>query len=199
MSENSNAALSDEQLISRLALGEVELLAELYVRHDAMVKAALGRFASDISSDEREDLVQDVFLAVYDSAHRYPGEVAFRAWLYGIAVKKARSWRRNTWVRLKLLRQNRGMGVGMAFRTNSSPARRVELREMIVRAVSSLQRDQREVMLLQAAEGFKGEEIAYILGINHETVRIRLHRARKKLRKSICSEHLLAALREDEP
>ena len=107
MNADSAKTLSDEQLMSRIASGEVGLLGEIYVRHNTVVKSALGRFAQDISFEEREDLAQEVFIAVNDSASRFPAGVEFRAWLYGVAVKKARAWRRNNWIRKKLLRKIR--------------------------------------------------------------------------------------------
>lgn len=192
-------ALSDEQLMSRLAAGEVALLGELYVRYDAMVKAALGRFARDISSEEREDLAQEVFIAVNDSASRFPAGVELRAWLYGVAVKKARAWRRNAWIREKLLRKKRGTPVGMALSVDASPARRSEMRQLIVKALTSLSDAEREVIMLRAIEGFTGDEIALILGISHGSVRVRLHRARARIEEHLNAELLVEALREDEP
>lgn len=197
MSADSAKVLSDEQLMSRLASGEVELLGEIYTRHDTLVKSALGRFAQDISFEEREDLAQEVFIAVNDSASRFPAGVELRAWIYGVAVKKARSFRRNNWIRKKLLRQKSGEPVGMALGVDTSPARRSEIRQLIVKALSSLPDSEREVVMLRAIEGFSGDEIALILGVSHGSVRVRLHRARARIEKTLSSEHLLEALGED--
>jgi RNA polymerase sigma-70 factor (ECF subfamily) len=198
MNADTTKALSDEQLMSRIAAGEVELLGEIYARHDAMVRAALGRFAQDISLEEREDLAQEVFIAVNDSAARFPAGVQFRAWLYGMAVKKARAWRRNHWIRRNLLRKKRGTPVGLALSVDASPARRSEMRQLIVKALSSLPAAEREVIMLRAIEGFSGGEIASILGISHGAVRVRLHRARTRIEEQLGAEVLVEALREDE-
>jgi RNA polymerase sigma-70 factor (ECF subfamily) len=199
MNTDSAKALSDEQLMSRLAAGEVASLGELYERHDATVKSALGRFAQDISFEEREDLAQEVFIAVNDSAKRFPAGVEFRAWLYGVAVKKARAWRRNNWIRKKLLRQKGGTPVGMALCVDASPARRSEMRQLIVKALSSLPDSEREVILLRAIEGFSGDEIALILGISHGSVRVRLHRARGRIEELLGAEMVVDALGGDSP
>ncbi len=178
---NSPETYSDEQLMSRLAGGDMDALGLLYERHDGLAKAAVSRLAPEIPIAEIEELVQDVFLALSSTAKRFPQSAGLRPWLYGIAANKARLWRRKTWLRRRLLEQHHGVGVGLALRTNASPADRAEFRETISQALSSLPQSQREVLLLHAAEGFKGEEIARILGIRHKTVRTRLHRARKKL------------------
>lgn len=197
MNAESAKALSDEQLMMRIASGEIELLGEIYVRHDALVKSALGRFAQDISFEEREDLAQEVFIAVNDSASRFPPGVEFRAWLYGVAVNKARSWRRNNWIRKKLLRKKRGTPVGMALGVDTSPARRSEMRQLILKSLSSLPDSEREVIILRAIEGFTGDEIALILGISHASVRVRLHRARARIEEQFDAGFLVEALRED--
>lgn len=197
MNAESAKALSDEQLMLRIASGEIELLGEIYIRHDAVVKSALGRFAQDISFEEREDLAQEVFIAVNDSASRFPAGVEFRAWLYGVAVNKARSWRRNNWIRKKLLRTKRGTPVGMALGVDTSPARRSEMRQLILRSLSSLPDSEREVIILRAIEGFTGDEIALILGISHASVRVRLHRARARIEEQFDAGFLVEALRED--
>lgn len=199
MNADSAKVLSDEQLMSRLASGEVSVLGEIYVRHDAMVKSALGRFARDISFEEREDLAQEVFIAVNDSASRFPPGVEFRAWLYGVAVKKARAWRRNNWIRKKLLRKKSGAPVGMALCVDTSPARRSEMRQLIVKALSSLSDAEREVIMLRAIEGFTGDEIAVILGISHGSVRVRLHRARARIEENLNAELVVEALRGEDP
>jgi RNA polymerase sigma-70 factor (ECF subfamily) len=198
MNAGSAKSLSDVELMSRLAAGEVEMLGELYVRYDGMVKAALGRFASDISLEEREDLAQEVFIAVNDSAPRFPAGVEVRPWLYGVAVKKARAWRRSNWIRAKLLRKKRGTPVGMALSVDASPARRSELRQLIVRVLASLPEAEREVVMLRAIEGFSGEEIARILGISHGSVRVRLHRARARIEASLSADQFEEALRGEE-
>ena len=198
MNAQSAKVLSDVELMSRLAAGEVEMLGELFVRYDSMVKAALGRFACDISFEEREDLAQEVFIAVNDSANRFPAGVEVRPWLYGVAVKKARAWRRSNWIRAKLLRKKRGEPVGMALSVDTSPARRSELRQLIVRVLSSLPEAEREVMMLRAVEGFSGEEIARILGISHGSVRVRLHRARARIEESLSPELFEEALRGED-
>jgi len=194
MNANAAKALSDEQLMARLAAGEVALLGEIYVRYDTMVRAALGRFAQEISFEEREDLAQEVFIAVNDSAARFPAGVEARAWIYGVAVKKARAWRRNNWIRQRLLRAKRGVPVGMALGVDTSPARRSEMRQLIVKAIASLPDAEREVILLRAVEGFSGEEIAMILGISHGSVRVRLHRARARIEDRLKAEGITEAL-----
>jgi RNA polymerase sigma-70 factor (ECF subfamily) len=177
----SLVARTDAQLMQGVANGEAECLGVLYERYARMVKMAIGRFIPWITEADREELVQDIFIALNDSAVRFPMELNLRAWLYGIIANKARKWRRNTWLHRRLLSERAEQGVGMALRTNVLPEEKANLRELISKGLKELSENLRDVFLLHAIEGFSGEEISRILGIQHRTVRTRLHRARRQL------------------
>lgn len=179
MTEETLEALSDEQLMAGLAQGRIEPLGALYMRYGAMVRRALRRLAPEISRAELEELGQEVFLTLSDTAARYEERTRLRAWLYGIALRKAKSWRRTTWLRRKLLVWHAGASPGTVPGAARSPEREVAMRQEATRVLDRLPQEQREVLLLHAVEGFTGEEIAQILGIRPKTVWTRLHRARR--------------------
>jgi len=167
--------------MARLAENDTGVLAPLYARHAPLAKRALRRFAPECTAAELEELLQDVFVALFESASRYPVGLGVERWLWGIAAKTALQWRRKTWMRRKLLRIHGDPVVGLARTMQTSPEKTVALRREIARAMGSLPTVQRDVLMLHAVEGFSGEEIAEILGLRHETVRTRLYRARQKL------------------
>ena len=178
---NSSGSPTDEEVMQSLAKGEMEQLGVIYKKYDTMVKSALSRCAPEMSAAEIEEQSQEVFLTVSVKAPTYREQSSFKAWLYSIATRKAQVWRRNTWLRRRLLNKHHGQGVGMALRNDSSSLKLIELRESILKALSLLPQGQKEVLLLHAVEGFNSEEISQILKIKPKTVRTRLHRARKKL------------------
>jgi len=188
--------LTDERLMATLATGELEALGELYRRHGALARSAIVRYAPEISAAELDELTQEVFLTLCDTATRYEEQQRFKAWLYGIAVRKTRSWQRTTWLRRRLLKSKHGEPVGLARRPGGSPERAVALRELVDRTLARLTEGQRQVLLLHAVEGFTGEEIAEILGIRPETVWTRLHRVRRAVRENEETRAALAALGE---
>jgi RNA polymerase sigma factor (sigma-70 family) len=114
-----------------------------------------------------------------------------------IAVKKARAWRRNTWLRRKLLHQARDEGTLFDGKAGQSPLAGMELREVVAQTLSLLPEKQRSVLLLQAVEGFTGEEIATILGVSPKTVRTRLFRARQSLLGNVNKEYWVGVLRKE--
>lgn len=166
--------------MSRLGRGDSQALGEIYVRYASVVRTALTRSAPELPRAQREELTQDVFLALLESARRYREEERLKAFLYGISVKKARMWRRQTWLRRHLLQRHSGSPIAMAGAHEDSPAKLTETREDITQALDQLPESQREVLLLHA-EGFSGDEIAELLKIRPKTVWTRLHRARSLL------------------
>jgi len=175
------AGAPSEALMVRLAADDAGALAPLYSQHAPLAKRALLRLAPECTASDLEELLQDVFVALYQSAARYPAGLGVERWIWGVATKTALHWRRKTWVRRKLLRTQGDPVVGLARTISASPEKTVALRREISRALGALQEDQRDVLLLHAVEGFSGEEIAGILGLKHETVRTRLFRARQRL------------------
>jgi RNA polymerase sigma-70 factor (ECF subfamily) len=170
---------TDEELVSRLATGDMAALGALYTRHKGMVCTALRRFAPQSAPADVEELVQDVFLALPDAATRYEERTRFKAWLFGIAVRKARSFRRKAWFR----RTSGGAPAEQRDR-GPGPDQQAERRELASSLLAGLPGGQREVLVLHAVEGFDGEEIAQILGISPGTVWTRLHRARRAVLES---------------
>lgn len=164
-----------------LVAGEMEPLGELYGRYAPMVGAAVRRFAPIATPQDVEELVQEVFLELHRTAPRYVEQRRFKAWLYGIAVGKARNFGRTSWLRRRLLGERiPEERVGLSAEP-LSPVRVVEEREAVERALANLPPGQREVLELRVFDGFTGPEIAEILGIRPKTVKNRMHLARKTL------------------
>ncbi|MDD5307737.1 MAG: RNA polymerase sigma factor [Deltaproteobacteria bacterium] len=183
--------------MSRLAQGDTSAMGALYQRHAPLAKRALGRMLPEASAAELEELLQDVFVALHDSAPRYPLEAGMRRWIWGISAKTALFWRRKTWVRRTLLRRHQIVSLGMARPASTSPELAILLRQEIANAVGKLPQEQRDVLLLHAVEGFSGDEIAGLLGLRHETVRTRLFRARQRLIDDVSPRALSELLTED--
>lgn len=183
---------TDDRLMESLAAGNISSLAEIYMRYGRMARIAIRRFAPEIPEAEAEELGQEVFLGLEKTARRYRGN-GLKPWIYGIAVNKARSWRRSTWLRRKLLERHHRDRVGLFAVRQTAPDAEVEYRQEVQRALESLPPPQREVLLLHAIEGFTGEEIARILRIRPKTVWTRLHRARRAMVASLEGDALARA------
>jgi RNA polymerase sigma-70 factor (ECF subfamily) len=176
--------LNDEMLVEMLKEGDIRALGELYPRYGSMVKAALQRFAPEMGGADVDELCQDVFLALNDTINRYEEQSRLKGWLYGIAIRKAKTWRRNTWLRRKLLNRRCEEAVTFDHLEANTPQRSLELRQEVESVLGRLSEKQREVLLLFSVEGFSCEETASILGVEIGVVWSRLHRARQTMAKA---------------
>lgn len=175
--------LNEQQLVELLKSGDMKALGELYIRFGEMVKGALLRFAPEMGSADVDEVCQEVFLAVNDSIQRYEERMKFKNWLFGIAVRQARGWRRKTWLRRKLLDTRKDDVAAMAVPFETSPDAVYEHMEEAIRALNALSSKQRVVVLLHAVDGLTCEEIAETLNVKVGVVWSRLHRARQTLTK----------------
>jgi RNA polymerase sigma-70 factor (ECF subfamily) len=83
---------SDAELVSLAAKGDERALADLYQRYSEMVYNYLLRLVHE--RVEAEDLLQDVFLIIWQGASKYRGSAQVRTWIFKIAHNRAVSWLR---------------------------------------------------------------------------------------------------------
>lgn len=135
----------------------------------------------------REDLVQDVFLVVQRRLPYFDGpKENLPAWLYRIARRRVRDFRRLAWVRHTLFAgepvseslAGRGVAPDASLETKEKQA---TLRLLL----GELNESERAAVVLFDIDGYKGEEIAAIQGVPSNTVWARIHKARKKLRAAL--------------
>ncbi|HXS32299.1 MAG TPA: RNA polymerase sigma factor [Solirubrobacterales bacterium] len=150
----------------------------------------LQRFvARRVGDRERAaDLTAEIFLAAIDSAHRYrPRSGTPKAWLYGIArTLVANDSRRRGRERA---REERFRGSALC---DEEDAARIDARidaaaqsRRLYAAMDRLSEDERAVMELVAIDDLKVAEAAAAAGVRPVTARVRLHRARRKLRAEL--------------
>ena len=147
-----------------------------------------------VGPDEAEDLCQIVFLKVDGGLKDFRGQSSLATWIYRIATHTA----------IDRLRKGPAERAAATCGAESDAARegatadieggaaepsaetaliRSEMSECIEEFVDELPELYRPVLALSDLEGFKNREIAEILGLSVNTVKIRLHRARRELKK----------------
>jgi RNA polymerase sigma-70 factor (ECF subfamily) len=143
-----------------------------------------------------EELTQEIFIKIYKNLSSFRGDSKISTWIYGIATNSCMDHFRST-------DYKEGEKTGaieldiLPEETNSDGIQRIlsieedliksEMAECIRDYIESLSGDYRTVIVLHDLEGFKNREVARILGCSLETVKIRLHRARKKLQSILAS------------
>lgn len=189
-----HAALGDAALVEGARARDEVAIRALVQRHNRrLFRVARGVLRDDA---EAEDVVQETYLRAFTHLDGFRGDAAFATWLTRIALNEAlgRLRRRRPTVDLATLDLGDRL---IMFPLSGQPAGpeseagRARLRQVLERAVDDLPEPFRLVFVLRAVEGLDTEAVAALLGIRPETVKTRLHRARRLLRGAI--ERVLSA------
>lgn len=169
----------DEELIARVCWREEPALGEIYDRYSRLVYSVALRIVGE--RDAAEEVVQDVFQAVWQSAGSFQPDGNFSAWLIGItrhrAIDATRSRRFRARAREDLLDDTR-LGAGA-----ESPAEALMLRSLVRAALDQLPASQRQAIELAYYGGLTHAEIAARLGEPVGTVKSRMRMGMLRLRE----------------
>jgi RNA polymerase sigma-70 factor (ECF subfamily) len=182
---------SDQELVD-LARGRdeaaVRAITQRYNRRLFRVARSILR-----SDAEAEDVVQETYVRVFTGLDMFRGEAAFSTWITRIAMNEAlgRLRRRPQTLDWDVYGANRSQADIIHFpasAANSDPEKavaQIEIRAMLERAIDELPDAFRTVFVARLVEGMSIEETADLIGLQVETVKTRLHRARALLRTKL--------------
>jgi RNA polymerase sigma-70 factor (ECF subfamily) len=161
---------SDEQLMLEFKRGSKAAFEELFSRYRNPV---YGYFRRRLNHSSRaEELAQETFVIIIRGAERYETTARFRTYIFGIALKQLWSERRRELREARTAEESPEPGL--------TPDPMTGL--WICDALSRMDEDHREVLMLREYEQLSYEDIAEILAIPLNTVRSRLFRARSEVR-----------------
>jgi len=172
-------AAPDAGLVASTLAGNEDSFTLLVERHRPRIRRVAHSLLGDWA--EAEDVAQDTLLVAHATLERLRDPERFGAWLAAIATNLAKMRlrsRRAGWTSLDEL-------VGGVLHPSPEPADEAELVHEALEALSGLQR---EAVLLHYVAGLSAAEIAARYGESSGAVRVRLHRARKKLRASLAPD-----------
>ena len=130
-----------------------------------------------------DDVVQDVFVIAWRQIGRFRGNSDIRTWLYGIAINRCRRQRRSYFRSRSVHRQlDREMAVPPADASSNPSVQQIRL------AISCLSQRDREVIVLCGIQQTPIRDVAKILGLRKNTVEVRLHRARQRLKQILSTQ-----------
>lgn len=193
-SETPNAETPDEDVVRRVAAGDVNAFEILVERYRGFVFSIVGRH---VPAAEVEALAHEVFVEAFRSLAGYRREGAFSNWLAGVCVRTcAGFWRRryrNREVPLSTLSENQGEWLenllsSQAEADFAAAGRQAEAREILEWALSRLPAQERMVLELVHLEGRGVKETAQLMDLSSANVKVRAFRARKKLKKLLGRE-----------
>jgi RNA polymerase sigma-70 factor (ECF subfamily) len=199
------ARLSDGELTSRIAARDVAAVRLVTGRNNQRLFRTAWSILKDRS--EAEEAVQDCYLKAFDAIGTFAGRSSLSTWLIRIVVNEALGRRRRALTRSRLLNQESVLVLEeyreklMAGSSTQSPEKllmRRQIAKLLETAIARLPDTFRPVFILREIEGLSVEETAEALQIPEATVKTRLFRACRRLKKELDPE-LCDALSETFP
>lgn len=183
--------VTEQELVQRLQAGDAETFDALFRQYFQKIFRQATHLLGNAA--EAEEVVQEVFLAVYEKAHTFRGEAAFTTWLYRLTTNAAFS---------RLRRRKRSHEVAIEdylpqFQPDGHHLVRpvvdwsanleerladAQLQQLLRQAIELLQPLDKAVLVLSDFEDLSNKEIGEALGLTVLAVKARLHRARLFLR-----------------
>jgi RNA polymerase sigma-70 factor (ECF subfamily) len=180
----------DRELVRRAQKDDKAAFEELVKRHQSRVFAVAGGILRN--REDVEDIAQQVFLKAYFSLKRFDQRAAFSTWLYKITVNECWDLLRKRKVRplvfeAEFSEEQARQYEGMEEKADGVPdvSERMALRQEVEELMECLEERDRMMLVMKEVQGFSVEEIAEILDINGNTVKVRLFRARQRITERV--------------
>lgn len=182
----------DAKLLLEFAEGNTAAFEHILKKYKGLVINTAYRFIQDRT--EAEDIAQEVFFKVYDSAKRYNPKAKLSTWLYKITINtclnKLRSKKYPQTISLDKPLHPTGNEItpeipGYGREYPSVELEKSELTKLIKEAIHSLPVNQRIVVILQKYEGLSYREISEVMSCSTSAVDSLLQRAKQNLKRKL--------------
>jgi RNA polymerase sigma-70 factor (ECF subfamily) len=141
--------------------------------------------------NDAEDIAQQVFAKIYFSIKNFDFRSSLLTWIYKITVNECYDYLRKKRVR-KLVYESDFTAEDSLLMENSEPSMDLKApvdvqlaqRDLITKLLSKISDEDRSLILLKEVEGHSVEELSQMTGMNENTIKVKLFRARQKLVKA---------------
>lgn len=141
--------------------------------------------------NDAEDISQQVFAKIYFSIKNFNFQSSLLTWIYKITVNECYDYLRKKRVR-KLVYESDFSAEESQRLENSEPAtdqspavdHRLAQHDLVVKLLAKVSEEDRSLLLLKEVEGHSVEELSQMTGMNENTIKVKLFRARQKLVKA---------------
>ena len=171
--------MSDAELVRRVLAGEVQFFRVLVERY----RKEFGRYASSMlggDGDEAADALQEAFIRAYDSLATCREPDKFKAWVFRIVTNQCHNARRRHRPHLSLDRVSNPASEGA-----DEELGRKEIKAAIGTALEALTPEQRTAFVMKHIEGRSYAEMAELLNVGQDALKMRVHRARDEMKRRL--------------
>jgi RNA polymerase sigma-70 factor (ECF subfamily) len=179
---------------------EAALVKRVQARDELAFREIVERYQAKVFSiiygilrnhNDAEDIAQQVFSKIYFSIQNFDFRSSLLTWIYKITVNECYDYLRKKRVRKlvyesdfseedSLLMENSGAVAEAAPGVDETLARR----DLAIKLLSKISEEDRNLILLKEVEGHSVEELSQMTGMNENTIKVKLFRARQKLVKA---------------
>jgi RNA polymerase sigma factor (sigma-70 family) len=177
--------LSDNDIIHLVRNGDQQAYAQLVNKYQNYIFTIILRYLP--SREDAEEVAQDVFVKAYRSLADFRGDSKFSTWLYTIATTSSITFLRKNKLEVQSL-DNEKVFAHADNIDGGLRANQVEQKSkiaMVNQAIQMLSPDDAQVITLFYKGEQSLEEIAQVLGQETNTIKVRLHRARQRLKEKM--------------
>ncbi|MBM3417085.1 MAG: sigma-70 family RNA polymerase sigma factor [Bacteroidetes bacterium] len=180
-----STGLSDNEIISQVLNGNQQAYAQLVNHYQNYVFTLAQRMIKN--REDAEEVAQDVFIKAYKFLANFRGESKFSTWLYTIVHNSCITFLRKKKVEMHSLDNEavfeRANNIDSGIRANTVEQK--SRQAMVNEAIAMLNPDDAQVITLFYKAEQSLEETAQVLGIEATAAKVRLHRARGRLKEKM--------------
>lgn len=185
--KDTNANLNDksDQELVALTLEDNKYYAYLIERYESKLKRYIIRLIG-ASIEDAEDILQEVFLKVYQNLNDYDSDIKFSSWIYRITHNEAISYLRKKSSRPKTVNLEDEIEIAVSLKQDLNIEKDIDQKfsaEQLMKNLDKLEEKYREVLILKYIEEKNYQEISDILKKPMGTVATLLRRAREQFKK----------------
>lgn len=178
---------------------EAELVQRVQAKDEIAFREIVDRYQSKVFSiiygilrnhNDAEDIAQQVFAKIYFSIGNFDFRSSLLTWIYKITVNECYDYLRKKKVRKLVYESDFSEEDSLRMENSEQHAEKAPIdralaqRDLVVKLLSKVSEEDRNLMMLKEVEGHSVEELAEMTGMNENTIKVKLFRARQKLLKA---------------
>lgn len=176
---SASDTIDEQEIIKRCLDGDGERYALLVDRYKDMAYNIAYRMVGD--GDIAEDMAQESFISAYGALEEFRQGAKFSSWLYRIVVNKCKDYLRAGRETVPVDDMSDILPAG--DRTPEQAASARQTGDVLQKALNALPVEYRDVIVLKHLEELDYQEIAAILGVTVNALKVRAHRGREMLKQ----------------
>jgi RNA polymerase sigma-70 factor (ECF subfamily) len=183
---SGNGRDEEAALVQRVQAGDELAFREIVERYQSKVFSIIYGILRN--RNDAEDIAQQVFAKIYFSIGSFDFRSSLLTWIYKITVNECYDYLRKKRVRKLVYESDFSEEDAQRMRNTEQPdeqARAVDTilaqRDLVMKLLGKVSEEERALILLKEVEGHSVEELAQMTGLNQNTIKVKLFRARQKL------------------